>query len=95
MDLSKFRTASDIFVYKNLRDFEKVLFLEHNVKELITLLKRKDNFIKEIQSQLDRVITEYEEGRQIKALKAEITSNQRVIAKYKKLLSYQIEKNTK
>lgn len=93
MDLSKFRTASNIFVYKNLRDFEKVLFLEHNVKELIALLKRKDKFIKEVQDQLERVITEHEDNKQVKALRAEIANNHRVITKYKKLLAEQIEKN--
>lgn len=96
MDLSKFkeRSASDIFVYKNLRDFEKVLFLEHNVKELIKLLKRKNNFISELNEQLNKVIEEQEESKKVKALKAEITSNHRVISKYKKLLAEQIEKNS-
>lgn len=60
--------------------------MEHNVKELIALLKRKDNYIKELRDQLDRVIDNYDETKQIKALKAEITNNQRSIAKYKKEL---------
>lgn len=94
MDLSQFKIKNDknngvvgsgIFEYRNLRDFEKVLFLEHNVNELIALLKRKNNHIKEVHEQLNRIIEEYEDSRQVKALKAEITSNQRVIAKYKNL----------
>jgi hypothetical protein len=84
--------GSGIFEYSNLRDFEKVLFLELNVKELIQLLKRKDNYIKEVLEQLDRVIEDNEESRQVKALKAEITNNQRVILKYKTLYQEQLAK---
>jgi len=75
--------GSGIFEYRNLRDFEKVLFLEHNVKELIDLLKRKNTHIIEVNEQLDRVIENYQESNQVKALKAEITNNLRLIKKYK------------
>lgn len=100
MDLTVFKVKNDkknkiagsgIFEYRNLRDFEKVLFLEHNVNELIELLKRKNNHIKEVHEQLNRVIGEYEDSRQVKALKAEITSNHRVIAKYKALYAESID----
>ena len=94
MDLSKYkRTASDIFVYKNLRDFEKVLFLEHNVSGLILLLKKKNKHIIELCQQIERIIEENEESKKILALKAEITNNQRVILKYKKLYQESINKN--
>lgn len=77
--------GSGIFQYRNLREFEKVLFLEHQVKGLIDLLKRKDNHIQEIMEQMDRVIEENSEGKKEKALKAEISSNHRVIVKWKTL----------
>lgn len=100
MDLQIFKEKNDyktgkgsgIFEYRNLRDFEKVLFLEHNVKELIELLKRKNKYISEVLDQLGRVIEDNEESRQVKALKAEITNNQRVIKKYKTLYQEQLEK---
>jgi hypothetical protein len=78
--------GSGIFEYRNLRDFEKVLFLEHNVTELIDLLKRKNNHILDLSLQLDRVIDNYEESRQVKALKAEISNNLRVIREHKKTI---------
>lgn len=67
MDLKVFREKNDnkagkgsgIFEYRNLRDFEKVLFLEHNVKELIELLKLKDNYIKEQITNNQRIILKY------------------------------------
>lgn len=92
MDLQIFKeknseySGSGIFEYRNLTDFEKILFLEHNVKELITLVKRKNNVIIEVTKQLDRVIEDYDESKQIKALKAEITNNLRNITKYKQTI---------
>ena len=92
MDLTYFKTKNDknnkiagsgIFEYRNLRDFEKVLFLEHQVKGLIDLLKRKNNHIVELNEQIDRIIENQEESKQVIALKAEITSNHRVIKKWK------------
>ncbi len=75
--------GSGIFEYRNLRDFEKLLFLEHQVKGLLDLLKRKNNHIVELGEQIDRIIENNEESKQVIALKAEITSNQRVIKKWK------------
>lgn len=77
--------GSGIFEYRNLRDFEKVLFLEHQVKGLLDLLKRKNNHIVELGEQIDRIIENNEESKQVIALKAEITSNQRVIKKWKNM----------
>ena len=95
MNLQQFRDVhdSEIFVYKNLRDFEKILFLEHQVNELITLIKRKNKYIKELDEQLQRAIEFNEENRQIIALKAEITNNHRIIRKYKQLWQEELNKN--
>lgn len=96
MDLKQFTEKNDkkngnpgsgIFEYRNLRDYEKVLFLEHNVKELIELLKRKNNHILELNEQIDRVIDNYEDSKQVKALKAEITNNLRIIKKQKETIA--------
>lgn len=92
MDLNFFRTKNDrknkvegsgIFEYRNLRDFEKVLFLEHQVKGLIDLLKRKNRYIVELNDQIDRVIENKEESKQVIALKSEVNSNLRIIKKWK------------
>lgn len=100
MDLTVFKEkndrkngiGSDIFEYRNLTDFEKILFLEHNVKELIELLKKKDNHIKELDAQFDRIILEYDETRQVKALKSQVTQNLAIIKKYKTLYLEQLNK---
>jgi hypothetical protein len=89
MDLSHFRKKNDIktgegsgiFEYRNLREFEKVLFLEHNVKELIELLKRKDEHIKK----LNDVIHNNEDSSKVKRMKQTITDNLATIKKYKTL----------
>jgi len=95
MELKNFRVKNDkksgvvgsgIFEYRNLIDFEKVLFLEHNVKELIELLKRKDNHIKDLNEQLSRVIDENEESTKVKGLRHQITLNLETIRKYKNQL---------
>ena len=77
--------GSGIFEYRNLRDFEKLLFLEHQVKGLLDLLKRKNTHIGELNDQIDRIIANHEESKQVIALKAEITSNHRVIKKWKEM----------
>lgn len=95
MDLQSFKVKNDyakgigsgIFEYQNLSDLEKVLFLEHNVTELIALLKRKNNAIKEMDEQMTRIIEDKEESKVVKALKAEITNNQRSIKQYKDLIT--------
>jgi len=95
MELKNFRVKNDkkngvvgsgIFEYRNLIDFEKVLFLEHNVKELIELLKRKDNHIKDLNEQLSRIIDENEESTKVKGLRHQITLNLETIRKYKNQL---------
>ena len=86
-DMKNGNPGSGIFEYRNLRDFEKVLFLEHNVKELIELLKRKNTHILELNDQINRIIENYEESRQITALKAEITNNLRIIKKHKETIA--------
>ena len=85
--------GSDIFEYQRLRDFEKVLFLEYQVKELIVLLKRKDNHIKNLNIEMEKLIEDYVESKQVKSLKEQITANQKTIKKYKDLFNEQLQKN--
>jgi hypothetical protein len=99
MDLNQFKNAKDpnsefnnsgIFKYNKLTFFEKVLFLEYNVRELIKLLKRKDSHIKSLEEQLQRSIDNYEESQKIKDLKNTVFHNERIIKKYKdKIRTYE------
>lgn len=104
MDLTIFKEKNDkdngvvgsgIFEYRKLREFEKVLFLEHNVKELIGVIKRKNNHISEVESQLVRVIDDYEESKQVAELKRQVTLSQGLIKKYKDLYFKSLESKSK
>ena len=67
MDLEQFKEPNDyakgkgsgIFQYGNLTTFEKMLFLQYNVTELITLLKRKNVHIKKLE---EVIVRNFDEG---------------------------------
>lgn len=46
---NKVSFTDPVFKYRGLSDFQKVLFLEHQVKGLISVLKDKDDKIREIE----------------------------------------------
>lgn len=79
------REEPSMFNFFKKTDYEHRLFLQHQTKELLNLVKRKNNHIKALEEQIGRIIEGYTESMQLKALKAQITENQRVIKKYKDL----------
>lgn len=100
MDLTVFKEkndrkngiGSDIFEYHNLTDFEKILFLEHNVNDLISLLKKKDSYIKQLQGKLENIKNERDPELHIARLKRENTRTQETIRKLKALNLEQLNK---
>lgn len=83
-DLSK-GTGSGMFEFYNKTNFEKILFLQHQVTELVRVVAKKNSHIQKLEEQLGRAIEYNTESAKVTALKAQITHNNEVIKKYKTL----------
>lgn len=63
---------SDIFKYRNLTDFEKVLFLEKHVKELLQIAKDRGVEIGKLKAELDEAKYEQEDSTKVKNLRNQL-----------------------